>query len=125
MFMLPVHSGFIPFFRIAFLIGGCLPAVSSCDIISHGEPTILGIAFFPLAFTALRSRIWIRVFLVLTFALSTLGAVLTITFVAMGQHGVAALGPGFAQAALEPGTIYFDPSGQSVGWMPLQVVSGV
>ncbi len=113
----------------AFAVLACLmvfspltvPLIGLGGIISY----VLPIVFFPLAFYELRITGRVQAFLALTVALSLVGSALTLIFVALGPHGVAALGPAFAQDALNPGNVYFDARGQNVGWFPLQVVSNV
>ncbi len=113
----------------AFVVLACLmvfapltvPLVALGGIISY----ILPIIFFPLAFYELRTARRIQLFLLLIVALSLLGSALTLVFLALGQRGVAALGPGFAQAALNPGTVYTDAATQLSGWLPLSIVSDV
>jgi len=111
----------------AFVVLACLmvfapltvPLVALGGIISY----ILPIIFFPLAFYELRTVGRVQAFLLLIVALSLLGSGLTLVFLALGQRGVAALGPGFAQAALNPGTVYTDAATQLSGWLPLSIVS--
>jgi len=113
----------------AFVVVACLmvfapmttPLVGLGGILTY----VLPIVFFPLAFAELRSRKRIYAFLVLTIALSSIGAILTIVFVILGPQRVAAFGPAFATVALSPSNIYFDANGRNTGWIPLQVVSGV
>jgi len=111
----------------AFVVLACLmvfapltvPLVALGGIISY----VLPIVFFPLAFYELQTAKRVRAFLLVIVVLSLLGAVLTLVFVALGQHRVAALGPSFAQAALNPGTVYTDAATQLSGWLPLSIVS--
>ncbi len=96
------------------------PIVALGGIISY----ILPVVFFPIAFTELRTRRRISVFITTTVALAVLGTILTLFFVAIGPQRVASFGPAFATAALNPGNAYIDASGQHQGYLPLTVVGG-
>jgi len=97
------------------------PVVALGGIISY----VLPIAFLPLVFYELHTVRHVHAFLALTIVISVLGSVLSLAFVALGRYWVAALGPAFARAALDPGNVYFDSSGKNSGWLPIQVVSDV
>jgi hypothetical protein len=100
------------------------PIVALGGIISY----VLPIAFFPLVFRELRDRRHIWIFLLLTIGLSVAGSLVSLAFANLGQARVARLGPGFAQVALQPGTVYFTPGGPAGtghGWAPPQTIEGV
>jgi hypothetical protein len=100
------------------------PLVALGGVVSYVMP----IAFLPIMYLEFRDRTRIWAFLILTLALTTLGAVQVLIFAQLGQARVAAFGPGFAAAALDTGTVYsgINSSGDSYqGWIPLAVISNV